>query len=687
MDASELFEQAERAQEFGQCECLGPVVFTDLDGTKFYGGVKVHNVSVSVGDAVRVKLEVGDDGDEEWGFCQVLAIYDDGDEVNGEGVKVEARWYMTPDELDAKRKKTFTALENELIESDSLDDIPAGSILELIRVVNEKGGKVRSSHSSFFVCRYLTTANSSALQYVSQQSVLPRGMAMSSYQHAYLGHFPEGSQSATASASSSSSGGAAVTSNSDPYSTAIRKLHVSVIPEVLPCRLEERRKIYDVLRKSIIERSSTGTIYISGMPGTGKTATLKATVRSLEKEAERGEIPAFQFVEINCLKLQAPVDAYTYLWREISGSHLAAKAAKLRLTEYFDQGQHQQVQVVQVGKSGSGASRGRKFVICLVDEMDYLVTRDEEVVYNFLNWPKMPGSCLLVAGIANVMDLPERLSPRITSRMGISMERMVFMAYTHQQIKEILEGRLADLELRIFDSSSLELVSRKAAVAAGDLRAALKICQRTIELYRDQQQQQQQQQQGHNAAPPAPAATSSANNSSSATVPAAAAAAPPASVDPARKNMMALVKTAADEYRESPLLATMARGCLLDKAILVAMWKQYKASGQEELSVDLIWGRLHDLLEKARLDERVSLAIPPYGVFGEALERMVDQGVLRRVGGQGQGAGLANKALLSVRAEMTDVLAALNTAASLATVKAVPGQGAREGKHPLLDYA
>lgn len=678
MDASELFEQAERAQEFGQCECLGPVVFTDLDGTKFYGGVRVHNVSVSVGDAVRVKLEVGDDGDEEeWGFCQVLAIYDDGDEVNGDGVKVEARWYMTPDELDAKRKKTFQALENELIESDSLDDIPAGSILELIRVVNEKGGKVRSSSSSFFVCRYLTTANSSALQYVSQESVLPRGMAMSSYQHAYLGHFPEGGKSASASASaSSSSGGATVIGNSDPYSTAIRKLHVSVIPEVLPCRVEERRKIYDILRKSIVDRSSTGTIYISGMPGTGKTATLKATVRSLEKEAERGEIPVFQFVEINCLKLQAPVDAYTYLWREVSGSHLAAKAAKLRLTEYFDQGQHQ-----PVGKAGPGGSRNRKFVICLVDEIDYLVTRDEEVVYNFLNWPKMPGSCLLVAGIANVMDLPERLSPRITSRMGISMERMVFMAYTHQQIKEILEGRLADLELKIFDSSSLELVSRKAAVAAGDLRAALKICQRTIELYRDQQQQQQQ---GHHAAPPAPAATSSANNSSSSSSSTTVPAAPPG--DPARKNMMALVKTAADEYRESPLLATMARGCLLDKAILVSMWKQYKASGQEELSVDLIWDRLHDLLDKARLDERVSLAIPPYGVFGEALERMVDQGVLRRVGGQG--AGLANKALLSVRAEMTDVLAALNTAASLATLKAVPGQAAREGlKHPLLDYA
>lgn len=62
------------------------------------------------------------------------------------------------------------------------------------------------------------------------------------------------------------------------------------------------------------------------------------------------------------------------------------------------------------------------------------------MVYNFLNWPLLPGSSLVVVGIANVMDLPERLSPRVTSRLGITMERMIFMAYTYQQIREILEG-------------------------------------------------------------------------------------------------------------------------------------------------------------------------------------------------------------------------------------------------------
>lgn len=643
MSFSDIFENQQAYQEFGECDVDGNPLFIDIDGHKFYRGVKVHNIYVKIGDLVRVKLEAGDDDAESsvegCGFCQILAIYDDSDDINGEGVHVEARWYMTPDELPAKRKKMFTALENELIESDLLDDIPAGSIAEHIKViqVSEKGSNASNNSrmeslrpgESHFVCRYLATSNSTSFQYISQQSVFQRGMSMSFYQHAYLDYVKEIGDGTGSSSSSSCL-------TSDPYSNAIRKLHISVVPDILPCRVEERNKIYDILRNAICKKDQNKPIYISGMPGTGKTATLKATVRTLEKEAERQLIPHFQFVEINCLKLQTPADAYTFLWREIKGAHASAKTAKLKLTEYFEQGQYNK-------------TADRKMIVCLVDELDYLVTRDEEVVYNFLNWPLWAGSSLLVVGIANVMDLPERLSPRVTSRLGITLERMIFMAYTYQQIKEILEGRLAGLELKIFDNSSLELVSRKAAAVTGDLRAALKICQRTIELYRDQQL---------------------ASHASSATV------------NGDKKTMMALVKMAADEYRESPLLATVARSCLLDKAILAVMWKHYKASGLSEMTVDIIWHRLGDLLTAARNNPRISLLLPPIGLFDEAIERLVDQGILKRAGlraGMSQ-VGAARSGYVSIRSEMADVVAALSV---------MPSEDGKEGKekHPLLDYA
>jgi hypothetical protein len=49
------------------------------------------------------------------------------------------------------------------------------------------------------------------------------------------------------------------------YSTAIRKLHVSVLPEKLPCRSKERDYIYKAIRDVIITRDNSKPIYISGM--------------------------------------------------------------------------------------------------------------------------------------------------------------------------------------------------------------------------------------------------------------------------------------------------------------------------------------------------------------------------------------------------------------------------------------
>ena len=50
-------------------------------------------------------------------------------------------------------------------------------------------------------------------------------------------------------------------------------------------------------------------MYISGVPGTGKTATVHEVIRSIE-EAQDG-LPEFTFVEINGMKLTEPAQAYS----------------------------------------------------------------------------------------------------------------------------------------------------------------------------------------------------------------------------------------------------------------------------------------------------------------------------------------------------------------------------------------
>jgi len=55
-------------------------------------------------------------------------------------------------------------------------------------------------------------------------------------------------------------------------------------------------------------------LYVSGVPGTGKTATVLETIRSLRRKTEAGQLPAFQFVDINSLRLPSPQHAYTHLY-------------------------------------------------------------------------------------------------------------------------------------------------------------------------------------------------------------------------------------------------------------------------------------------------------------------------------------------------------------------------------------
>jgi origin recognition complex subunit 1 len=66
----------------------------------------------------------------------------------------------------------------------------------------------------------------------------------------------------------------------------------------------------------------------------------------------------------------------------------------------------------------------------------------ETVLYSFFDWPlrAVPSAKLIVVGIANTLNLPERLSPKLSSRMG--QKRIFFGAYNDEEIVTIIKERL-----------------------------------------------------------------------------------------------------------------------------------------------------------------------------------------------------------------------------------------------------
>lgn len=191
---------------------------------------------------------------------------------------------------------------------------------------------------------------------------------------------------------------------STPYALARHRLHVSTLPPSLPCREAEFSEVYSHLSAAITE--GTGScIYISGTPGTGKTATVREVISQLQHMVQLEELDDFTFVEINGMKVTDPHQAYSLLWEAIKGDRVSPTQALGLLESEF-----------------STPSPRRVPCVVLMDELDQLVTKGQGVMYNFFNWPGGRYSRLIVLAVANTMDLPERtLSNKISSRLGMSL--------------------------------------------------------------------------------------------------------------------------------------------------------------------------------------------------------------------------------------------------------------------------
>jgi Cdc6-like AAA superfamily ATPase len=242
------------------------------------------------------------------------------------------------------------------------------------------------------------------------------------------------------------------------YSYAVNKLQLSALPASIPCRDKEHAEMSTFLINGVKRGGASSALYVSGMPGAGKTCLMRQIVREMRAD---DNLPQFKYIEINGMQLPNPKSAYSKLWSALSGSRVGNDKALANLTQYFQHG-------------GS-----RPCVVLLVDEIDFMMTRKQDVIYNILNWPGHRNARLVVVGIANTMDLPERYIGRVRSRL--SLKRIVFPPYKREDLETIISARLQCVS-DLFEEHSLSLCARKVASVSGDIRRALQMCRRAVEL-------------------------------------------------------------------------------------------------------------------------------------------------------------------------------------------------------------
>ncbi|CAG8448360.1 4976_t:CDS:2 [Diversispora eburnea] len=242
------------------------------------------------------------------------------------------------------------------------------------------------------------------------------------------------------------------------YDRARSMLRLEEVPDTLPCREKEYKQLYERV-KSAIEQFSGHRIFISGQPGTGKTATVRQVVKNLQQKVEEKELIPFEFVEINGMEIKPPEKAYPIIWKALTGDHVTFKDAEILLAQTF-----------------SAPSR-RGPILLMIDEFDTLVKKKSTVIYNLLNWTTFLNSYFIVIALTNRIDLYVNMLPLSSdSRMGL--DRFSFAPYTHAELAIIVKSRLEGIDL--FTNEAIEFAARKVSSITQDARNALCICSRAV---------------------------------------------------------------------------------------------------------------------------------------------------------------------------------------------------------------
>lgn len=214
-----------------------------------------------------------------------------------------------------------------------------------------------------------------------------------------------------------------------------------------------------------LEVKTGGCTYVSGPPGTGKSALVQEIIQEF---SEKSVLTAV----VNCVSLKGAADALTQLKEAFGLPTVNGKSSHASLAKLFT-----------TKKATS------KMYLVLLDEIDTLLSGDCETLYNIFEWAMHPSSCLILIGIANALDLTDRFLPRLKLR-NVRPRLLPFLPYSAQQISAIISGKLRCLVkegtssadyVPLMHPAAVQLAGKKIASQTGDLRKAFSLVRRAID--------------------------------------------------------------------------------------------------------------------------------------------------------------------------------------------------------------
>ncbi|ODQ47515.1 hypothetical protein PICMEDRAFT_15453 [Pichia membranifaciens NRRL Y-2026] len=270
---------------------------------------------------------------------------------------------------------------------------------------------------------------------------------------------------------------------------------------VLRGREKEAKILDSYITKSLVSLES-GSIYVSGPPGTGKSAQINASIKHLLSNAKQnsssdGNVHQIvldgnlerkvRVIKFNCMSISNASELLKEIYYKISGLKFNSANGSAQLSRLFQ----------KTNKNDCDMT------ILVLDEMDNIVNKSQQSLFELFTWASnlidsdtKPN--LLLIGIANALDLTDRFLPRLRANC-INPKLVPFLPYTADQIKSVITTKLFTLFENnkenipgkhtllppLVHPAAIQFCAKKSAVTTGDLRKAFDVMFKSIDLFEE----------------------------------------------------------------------------------------------------------------------------------------------------------------------------------------------------------
>ena len=231
-------------------------------------------------------------------------------------------------------------------------------------------------------------------------------------------------------------------------------------------------------KEDIEMKDETHSLYIAGMPGTGKTACVINVINIIEQELKNNKNAKLSFDKLILSGTEYPImsNIYKAIYKFIfeNNKRIRKRNYMQKLDNFFKKREY-----IENKKKLEQKNPMDSHIILVVDEIDFLINKTQSLLYNLFNWTTYDYSKLIVITISNTLDFPDHLLPKIKSRMGNN--KLMFKPYNKEELMDIIKFKGIDYDK--YSDDAIKLCCMKVSAINGDLRRTFQILLRAKELF------------------------------------------------------------------------------------------------------------------------------------------------------------------------------------------------------------